>query len=357
MEKAFAERVREKIDSAFGRRVRLLRIETLAGDASSRRYHRAHLSGPGAPRSLMVMELAGSPLPLSSEELSIFREPPKELPFLNLHRFLSKVGVRVPALYGQWVKEGFLFLEDAGNLSLWDFVRDRPQHEVIYWYEKAMDQLLHLQVHGTQARNESCIAFQQRFDHRLYMWEFDHFMEYGVEKGRKGRIKAGERDQLTRTFSWISSRLTSQPPYLCHRDYHSWNLMVHEGELVVIDFQDALLAPVQYDLASLLNDRDTDSIILPELEKHFLNYYLERWTETGEARPAGEEFMEIYILSALQRDFKVVGRFEYLDLVKGKPAYRRFLPPTLKRIGRNLKRLPETEKLRSVLAPYFEEMR
>ena len=61
-----------------------------------------------------------SSLPLSSEELAVFKEPPKELPFLNLHRFLTNIGVRVPSLYGQWEKEGILLLEDLGDIALWD---------------------------------------------------------------------------------------------------------------------------------------------------------------------------------------------------------------------------------------------
>ena len=76
----------EKIRAALGERARLLSLSPLAGDASSRRYYRARLQGPTEPRSVIVMELAGSALPLSSEELAIFSEPPKELPFLKIGR-------------------------------------------------------------------------------------------------------------------------------------------------------------------------------------------------------------------------------------------------------------------------------
>jgi len=93
------------------------------------------------------------------------------------------------------------------------------------------------------------------------------------------------------------------------------------------------------------------------MEDHLIRYYLEKRGEMGEKGVSRDEFFEIYLLSALQRDFKVVGRFRYLDVVKGKPGYKIFIPPTLRRIKRNLLRVPHLEKLIPVLATHFEEMR
>src|SRR2546425_6356563 len=348
----------EKARAAFGEKTSIASLTALAGDASSRRYYRAVLAGPGTPPSVIVMELPdGSSLPLSSEELAVFKEPPKELPFLNLHRFLITIGVRVPQLYGQWEQEGILLLEDLGDIALWDRVQGLPESEILGWYRKAIDELLVLQLAGTFARNDSCIAFQQRFDFRLYMWEFDHFIEYGLEKRPGAEMSDGNKQRLRKSFEEIATLLASQPPSLSHRDYHSWNLMVHDDEVAVIDFQDALLAPSQYDLASLLNDRETDRIIRPDVETRLLDYYLQQREEMGERRVNRDKFLENYILSALQRDFKVVGRFYYLDLVKGKPGYKKYIPPTLKRLRRNLDRHRRFSHLIPILATQFEEMR
>lgn len=349
--------VAQKIEVRFGPGASLLSLTPLAGDASSRRYYRALVKGAAAPPSLVVMELAGSSLPLSSEELAIFDEPLKELPFINLHRFLGALGVRVPELYGHWTGDGVLLLEDLGDLSLWESVQELPRAQVSAWFEKAIDQLLLIQILGTRRRDDACIAFKQRFDRRLYMWEFDHFIEYGLEKRPGGGISAAEKALLQQSFAEIARRLEGQEPCLNHRDYHSWNLMVRDGEVAVIDFQDALLAPPHYDLASLLNDRETDRLIQPDSERHLIDYYLRKREEMGERKGDRKEFFEIYLLSALQRDFKVVGRFYYLDLVKGKPGYKRYLPPTLRRLRRNLQRLPQLEKLVPLLAEHFEEMR
>jgi aminoglycoside/choline kinase family phosphotransferase len=355
----FDSLITEKIATLFGNSTRVDAIKPLAGDASSRRYYRVTLNGPAAPDSVVIMELpSGSALPLSSEELAVFKEPPKELPFLSLHRFLTQVGVRVPRLYGQWEQEHILVLEDLGDVSLWNRVQSVAPPEVGLWYKKAIDELLLLQIHGTRARDDSCIAFQQRFDFRLYTWEFDHFIEYGLTKrpGSK-QVNTTAVNRLKTIFGEIARRLDSQAPCLNHRDYHSWNLLIHDESVAVIDFQDALLAPPQYDLASLLNDRETDRVITAALEQELIRYYIERRAEMGESKPSFEEFFEIYLLSAIQRDFKVVGRFYYLDLIKGKPGYKKFIPPTVRRLRRNLARAPGLEKVIPILSEQYEEMR
>ena len=263
----------------------------------------------------------------------------------------------MPKLYGHWEQEGILILEDLGDTALWDKVQGLPEPDVLAWYERAIDELLLLQIKGTRARDDACIAFQQRFDYRLYMWEFEHFLEYGLEKRPGTAARKKTLDELRAVFAAIASRLDSQTPCLNHRDYHSWNLMVHDGAVAVIDFQDALLAPPQYDLASLLNDRITDTVISPSREERLVRYYTDQRAAQTETVLHTDEFLEIYLLSVIQRDLKVVGRFYYLDIVKGKPGYMKFIPPTLRRLKRNLARLPQTQQIIPILAEHYEEMR
>jgi aminoglycoside/choline kinase family phosphotransferase len=347
----------DKFQAVFGANAILDWLDPLAGDASSRRYYRAHLSGSGTPKSVVVMELpAGSGLPLSSEELAIFEEKPKELPFLNMHRFLSKIGVKVPKLYGQWESEGILLLEDLGDTALWDRVQSLSEFEVVAWYKKAIDELLNLQIRGTHERDESCIAFQQRFDFKLYMWEFEHFIEYGLEKRPGAEANAAAIGELRKIFTQIAEILDRQAACLNHRDYHSWNLMISDEAVRVIDFQDALLAPPQYDLASLLNDRITDSVVQPHLEEQLVRYYLSKRIDLEQGKSDPDEFFEIYRLSVIQRDLKVVGRFYYLDQVKGKPGYMKFVPATVRRLKRNLALATQTKDLLALLEKHFEAM-
>jgi hypothetical protein len=187
------------------------------------------------------------------------------------------------------------------------------------------------------------------------MWEFEHFIEWGLKKRPGAKIGDSAIDELRNSFIRISETLQNEVPCLNHRDYHSWNLMVHHESIAVIDFQDALLAPPQYDLASLLNDRITDQVVRSPIEDRLIRYYIDASAALGHVVEP-DRFIEIYRLSAIQRDLKVVGRFYYLDLVKGKPGYRKFIAPTVRRLTRNLGNTAQTRSLLPLLLEQFEAM-
>jgi len=349
--------IAEKARLIFGRNAMVTGMAALPGDASTRCYYRVSLNGAGAPGSLMAMLLpAGSGLPISSEELAVFKQELTELPFLNIHRFLERIGVRVPKIYGHWADDGILLLEDLGDTALWDRVQGLSASAVVTWYKKAIDELLRLQISGTENRDNSCLAFQQRFDEKLYIWEFEHFIEWGLKKRPGAKITSSTVAALRENFAAIARTLDRQPVCLNHRDYHSWNLMIHDEAVCVIDFQDALLAPAQYDLASLLNDRITDAVVQPPIEEQLVGYYLEKTIDLTGRSLSRQEFFEIYRLSAIQRDLKVIGRFYFLDLVKGKPAYLKFVPPTVRRLRRNLAQVTQTQPILAFLSEHFEAM-
>jgi hypothetical protein len=351
-------RIRQAVDAAvaavWGKEAQINRVTPLAGDASSRSYARLFLTGKG-PTSTVVMLLSGSGLSVSSDELAVFSEPLRELPYMNVHRFLQPLGVRIPEVYYDGQKEGFLLLEDVGDTPLRDAVDGKPTEEIERLYRQAIDQLVLLQVEGTRRRTDSCIAFQQRFDQRLFLWEFEHFIEWGLEKQEGKPLSAAEGRELRSLFEHISAALDQAPAFLNHRDYHSWNLFVHNGEIRVIDFQDALLAPASYDLETLLNDRDTPTVITPVLEQSLVHYYHSAWTNLGGAAFPLEDLWEEYNLCLLQKACKVVGRFYYLELEKGKTGYSRYIPPTLGTIHRVLTRLPQYSRLQEIVSSHFPE--
>src|SRR5262249_162404 len=156
-----------------GSTTRLERIAPLAGDASTRRYARVWLHGAAAPPTAVVMLLADRGIAMSSDELAVFANAPPELPYINVHRFLLRVGVAGPELYVDASDAGLLILEDVGDVPLWDAVRGQPAAGVVELFQHAIDQLLLIQLDGTAQRDPHCIAFQQVFDRRLYDWEFE----------------------------------------------------------------------------------------------------------------------------------------------------------------------------------------
>lgn len=345
----------ELVHGCFGTGTRVREVKPLAGDASTRRYARLYLTGAGAPDSTVAMILADRGIALASEELAVFAAPPAELPYLNVHRFFVRLGVAVPELYADASDRGVLLLEDVGDTTLWDAVQHQPPERVCALYAAAIDQLLRIQIEGTRQADPGCLAFQQAFDERLFVWEFEHFIEYGIEHRLGQALPSADASLMRAHFAAIARRLAAEPRYLNHRDFHSWNLFVQNGAIRVIDFQDALLAPAAYDLATLLGDRDTPQIVRPEIERELLDDYTRAWTERAGSPLDASAFAESYFLCALQKALKVVGRFYFLTLVKNKPGYLRYIPSTVRQIRRILPRFPALAEVSPVLLRYLPE--
>jgi hypothetical protein len=346
--------LRDRLDALLGHRFgtpRVTGVVPLAGDASTRRYARVHLTGAGTPATMVVMLLADRGVAMSSDELAALPET-TELPFLNVHRYLAGIGVDVPEVYVDDAAHGMVILEDIGDLPLRDAVNGGGPELVERHFRRAIDQLVLLQLGGSRHPDPQCIAFRQAFDERLYRWEFEHFIEYGIER-RLGRLPVAAAAELRELFGTIAARLDREPRVLNHRDFHGWNLFVQGERIRVIDFQDALLAAAPYDLATLLGDRDTPTVVTPELERRLVTYYGDAWEAAGGPRWSRDHLTEVYRLCAVQKAFKVVGRFHFLDMVKGKPGYLRYLPPTEAQIGRLLRLLPEWRRVGELLGPYF----
>lgn len=356
MDATFQHKLEAAAKNVWGDSAQIAEIRPLAGDASSRSYLRLQLHGRG-PATVVIMVLAGSGLPLSSDELSVFSEPLKELPYVNVDRFLRPLGMRIPELYYDGQRAGFLLLEDIGDTPLREAVQGRSAAAKEKLYQQAIDQLLLLQITGTRKRDASCIAFQQRFDQRLFEWEFEHFIEWGLEKREGKPLAKAETKILRPLFEEIATRLDQAQAVLNHRDYHSWNLFVQDDALRIIDFQDALLGPASYDLATLLNDRDTPTVVTPDLERRLVDYYHDAWQQAGGDALSHDYVWEEYNLCLLQKACKVVGRFYYLELEKGKTGYSRYIPPTLATIRRVLERLPQYKPMQEIVAEHFADRR
>jgi N-acetylmuramate 1-kinase len=336
---------------AWGQAAATVDMLPLAGDASSRRYFRLRLMGTAPPTAVLMVQ-SGSGLSISSDELSTLEAPPTEMPFLNVQRYLASRGIAVPAVYGASSERGLALLEDVGDTTLWDAAQATTDPAALY--RSAIDELIALQRAGAEEPDPRCIAFGQRFDARLFAWEFDHFLEYGLT-GRG--LTEPERARLRRRFEDLAHELADEPLVLTHRDYHSWNLFDHQGAIRVIDFQDALLAPLPYDLATLLNDRATPTIVTPAHEDALLAYFCARRAEAFGTGLDAESFKVRYYLFVLQKSLKIVGRFHYLEEVKGKPGYLAMLPHTFATLRRCFANLPGVGDLHVLLARAFPEIR
>jgi hypothetical protein len=155
-------------------------------------------------------------------------------------------------------------------------------------------------------------------------------------------------------FQNIAELLAAQPRVFTHRDYHSRNLMVTGDRLGVLDFQDALMGPAAYDLASLLRDAylALDESLIDEL----LAAYLDRMEQSGAGLGDRAAFRRLFDLTSIQRNLKAAGRFVYIDRVKKNPKFLADIPRVLGYVRRNLVKYPELSTLRKHLTPYVPEL-
>jgi hypothetical protein len=332
----------------------LREIAPLAGDASNRRYFRAVLTG-GPPHSLMLMQLAEPEgFKQSEEAVSGGTHRITELPFVNVMSHLNKAGVSVPTLYYYDQMAGLLYLEDFGDMTLAEAVSRAGATKMQSRYQQAIDVLVHMQVRATTPADPGCVAFHRSFDASLLLWEFDHFLEYGVVARRGKPMCADDWTVVRREFEAIAELLAGQPRVFTHRDYHSRNLLIDGTRLGVIDFQDALMGPATYDLASLLRDAyiQLDEPLVDDL----VAYYLDRLTDRRLARADRAAFRRLFDLTSIQRNLKAAGRFVYIDRVKGNPKFLADIPRVLGYVKRNLEKYPELQTLRQHLTPYVPEL-
>jgi aminoglycoside/choline kinase family phosphotransferase len=317
-------------------------MKPLRGDASTREYSRVQID-PGvssAPSSLVVMHLRDAAVALSSEELGVYgADGPTELPFVNVWRYLRKLTDAVPDLYDISPTSTSLLLEDVGDLTLFAAAAAAGPAGLDL-FRGALQLIADLQ---TRARDDGrCYAFRQSFDERLFGWEFEHFVEYGLRNPGPALLADARRE-----LAVAARELAGLEQVFCHRDFHGWNLHVQPGGRIrVIDFQDALLAPRLYDVASLLTDRTTPELVSPTAERRLLSEFAGLSEGSPRWRDEATLLFE-YRTVALQRALKVVGRFNYLAEVKGKPGYLAMLPAaaaTASRLLSELGTMPATRE-------------
>jgi aminoglycoside/choline kinase family phosphotransferase len=309
-------------------------IVALKGDASTRRFWRIAIEAhsTSVPSSAVVIDLGPDDLPLYARELKLY-PPLQEPPWMNLHRFLSKLGTPVPALYAESLENRLLMVEDVGSLSLIDAARADPS-KAADLYRDPIVELLRLHIDATANADSTCVAFRIAYDDRLFAWELRRFIQFGLHTVAPGANSVALEGELTS----IARELGNLSRVLSHRDFHGNNLFVQNGRLRIIDFQDALMAPAAQDLAVLLTTRDTCEVISPSLENRLLDFYFTGLIRRGIANLNREEFMRSYDVCVLQHALKCIGAFSFLER-DGKTGYLPYIPFAVAQARRMLVRL------------------
>jgi aminoglycoside/choline kinase family phosphotransferase len=312
-----------------------VRVVPLTGDASTRQYFR--VMRPDNPS--VVLAVYDAPFTFN------------ELPFVNVSGLLSNVPLPIPAIAGDAGELGILILEDLGDVTLQAHlgVTQPAEHDALY--KQAVEFIERLQRRGRELEAAQYIPFSIAFDRDKLVWELNFFVKYFLEAYRGIAVPPSARAALAEEWLQMAGELAGEPRVLCHRDYHSRNLMIHDLRLYIIDYQDARMGPDTYDLASLLRDSYVD--LSEDRVDELIRGFLELGPDGKSTPDAVNEFRRRFDLMSVQRNLKALGTFGHQTTARNNPVYIQYIPRTLSYVRTNLGRYPRFGRLGDLLGPLF----
>ena len=262
-------------------------------DASFRRYWRATLAD-GA--TYVVMDA-----PPDKEDCR---------PFVRVARMLAEAGVHAPEVIAQDLDQGFLLLSDLGTRT---YLQELKTGDPARLFADAIDALLRWQL-ATRAGE------LPPYDEALLRRELNLFPEWYVGRHLRKNLSAAQTETLEKIFRFLVQSALAQPVVYVHRDYMPRNLMVCDPNPGVLDFQDAVLGPITYDMVCLVRDA-----FISWEEERVLDWSARYWEKAKAARlPVAADFGEFWRAfewMGLQRHLKVLGIFARIHYRDGKPKY------------------------------------
>lgn len=311
-----------------------LRVTPASSDASFRRYFRVESNHKG--------ETLGR---FKANSLIVMDAPPEKedtRPFTTVSRLLTEAGLHVPQVLASNVEQGFLLLTDLGCQPYLDGLNSQTVDAL---YADALNALLIMQRDAP--RKEGVLP---PYDKALLLREMDLFREWYLQRYLNLLLSAQQQMQMDNVFQLLADSALAQPQVFVHRDYHSRNLMVtDENNPGILDFQDAVIGPVTYDLVSLLRDC---YITWPRdrIEQWALDY-LRDAVDAGILLPQSESnFLRWFDWMGVQRHLKATGIFARLHLRDGKDDYLKDIPRTLAYVQDVSARYPELQDLHTLLS-------
>jgi len=302
-----------------------LEIEPASADASFRTYWRVRSAGGGAR---IVMDA-----PPEKENLG---------PWLDIAARLRDCGLHAPEVFAVDRDHGFLLMEDLGTRT---YLPELTEASADALYGEALDALAQMQA-GADARGLPA------YDRTLLVSELERMPEWFLGHHLGFKPSCDEWDIVEAAFTFLVNAALEQPQAFLHRDFHSRNLLIVEGDAHagnaalrtspgVIDFQDALRGPVTYDLVSLLRDCyiEWDAARVEtwmESHRQRLRHAKVIGAEVDHAR-----FRRWFDLAGLQRHLKVLGNFTRLWYRDGKPQYLADLPLVWRYVAQVASSYPE----------------
>lgn len=338
-----------------------LAVIKLTGDASTRSYFRAQARGasvivalysePFDENERAVERLIRLEASNPSARLTFANDPCAHIEVTNL---LFEFGLPVPPVLAASGSDAVMLIEDVGDLRLQDWLSGRSEPKVIEAYREALKLAVRIQEATEQALATDSICSHLAFDEAKLRWELGFFFANYFNRYLHMRLDPATSNAVQADFKELCSELGARPRVLTHRDFHARNLMMHRGEMFIIDHQDARLGPASYDVASLLSDPYT------KLSREVVAELIERFTELKAASklPLGDldAFRTEIELMTVQRMLKAIGTYAS-QAAANNPAYVGYIAPAIERALAAMQKLGRFEATRTLLTGSLVEAR
>ena len=296
-------------------------ISNASSDASFRRYFRVKT----IEDSFIVMDA-----PPQNESIEAF---------LKISQILNSINVNVPDIYEEDDTFGFILMQDFGSDTYLDVLNNDNQQLL---YSDSIESLIQMQK---LVKKDLCQSYTQK----ILFDEMTLFIEWYLKKYKKIELSHKEYRELLNCFEEISKKVLSQEKFFVHRDYHSRNLMYQKSNNPgILDFQDALVGPITYDLVSLLKDAyiEWDEEIVLD---HAVRYWEQANTNKLITNLEFSTFYKDFECMGIQRHLKILGIFARLSIRDKKNQYLENIPLVEKYLMDATERYRDFHQLRNFL--------
>src|SRR6266481_532788 len=339
---AFTTSARDRLANYLANRQAAAKSEIIAltPDASTREYFRI-------------------PWDQATAVAAVYPEPfdPEVHPYLDVTKLFLECRLPVPKVHDVDGAMGIIVQEDLGDHQLCQVFETAPDEECETLLEQAIEIIARIQAATPVAFQRDSIASRLAFDEAKLAWELNFFFEHYFGSLRGESLRHGETAELKVELNDIAAELAACPRVLCHRDYHSANLMVDDKNRIrIVDHQDARMGPASYDLVSLLMDRQAEPPSLAAVRSHRL-YFLEARRRQGLPGLDPDDFSKEFRLMTIQRGLKAVGTFSYQTAVCGRGAfYEKHIRPTFQIVFKAAEWLQRFPVLRRMITERIGEV-
>ncbi len=288
-----------------------VRFQALTPDASTRKYYRV-FSGGASPETFIISLYL---TPFNAHDNS----------FVDVSRLFEFAGLPVPRIIDVADTDGIILQEDLGDTSLAKWLCEAGDRGDTRGAEtmlrKAIELIAQIQATTQTAYERNSISSRLAFDVDKLSWELNYFFDHFFGSLKREQIETEDTDAIKLDLQAIASELSARPRVLTHRDYHGMNLMVDEqGDLRIIDHQDARMGPATYDLVPLLLERRLQLADESWVAEH-QRFFLDARAKFGLPAIEPEELEYEFHLMTIQRQLKAIGTFSYQTAVVGRGEF------------------------------------